>query len=40
MVNGFEPALLIMFLALGVVLSSYWLWHKRQDGASSATAGP
>lgn len=30
MVNGFEPALLLMFFALCVVLTSYWLWHKRQ----------
>ncbi len=29
MVNGFEPAMLIMFLALGVVMTSYWLWHRR-----------
>lgn len=29
MVSGFEPALLIMFLAVGIVLTSYWLWHRR-----------
>ena len=28
MVNGFEPALLIMFVAVGAVLTSYFLWHK------------
>ena len=32
MVSGFEPALLIMFVALGVVLTSYGLWRKRQVG--------
>jgi uncharacterized membrane protein YphA (DoxX/SURF4 family) len=31
MVSGFEPAMLIMFVALGVVLASHWLWHKRLD---------
>jgi hypothetical protein len=30
MVSGFEPALLLMFVALGAVLTSYWLWRKRQ----------
>lgn len=30
MVNGFEPALLLMFVAVGAVLASYFLWHKRQ----------
>lgn len=30
MVAGFEPAMLIMFVALGGVLASYWLWHKRR----------
>ncbi|WP_421895190.1 DoxX family protein [Marinoscillum sp.] len=29
MVGGFEPAMLIMFIALAVVLISYWLWHKK-----------
>ena len=32
MVTGFEPALLLMFVALGDVLASYWLWHKRLQG--------
>lgn len=30
MVNGFEPALLLMGVAVGAVLTSYFLWHKRQ----------
>ena len=30
MVTGFEPGLLLMFVALGTVLASYWLWHARQ----------
>jgi hypothetical protein len=30
MVTGPEPGLLVMFVALGAVLASYWLWHKRQ----------
>lgn len=30
MVTGFEPALLIMFVALAAVFASYWLWHERQ----------
>jgi len=34
MVNGFEPALLIMFVAVATVLASYFLWHKRQAPAS------
>jgi hypothetical protein len=29
-VTGFDPGLLLMFVALGAVLASYWLWHKRQ----------
>lgn len=29
MVSGFEPAMLIMFFAIGVVLISYWLWLKK-----------
>lgn len=29
MVSGFEPPMLIMFFALGIVLASYFLWHKR-----------
>jgi hypothetical protein len=36
MVSGFEPALLIMFVALGVVLTSYWLWHKRKASQVAA----
>ena len=34
MVNGFEPALLLMLLAVGVVFASYWLWHQRQAAKS------
>jgi hypothetical protein len=34
MVNGFEPAMLIMFVAVATVLASYFLWHKRQALAS------
>lgn len=30
MVSGFEPAMLIMFVAVAAVLASYGLWHKRQ----------
>lgn len=37
MVNGFEPALLIMFVAVGAVLASYFLWHELQKGL---VAGP
>ena len=33
MVNGFEPALLIMFVAVGAVLTSYWLWHRGARGS-------
>lgn len=33
MVNGFEPALLIMFVAVGAVLASYFLWHEWQKGS-------
>ena len=29
MVNGFDPAMLIMFVAIAVLLVSYWLWHKK-----------
>ncbi|VXD11835.1 DoxX family protein [Marinoscillum sp. 108] len=29
MVGGFEPAMLIMFVAIATVLISYWLWHKK-----------
>ena len=28
-VSGFEPAMLIMFVAMGVLLISYWLWLKK-----------
>ncbi len=31
MTSGFEPALLIMFVAVAAVLSSYFLWHKRTE---------
>ena len=44
MVNGFEPALLLMFVAVGVVFASYWLWHQRQAvksmPAQPTTAAP
>jgi hypothetical protein len=30
MVTGFDPGLLLMFVALCAVLASYWLWHKRR----------
>jgi uncharacterized membrane protein YphA (DoxX/SURF4 family) len=33
MVSGFEPALLIMFIAIAAVLVSYWLWHKKLEQA-------
>ncbi len=29
MVGGFEPAMIIMFIATGAILLSYWLWHKK-----------
>ncbi len=29
MVSGFEPAMIIMFIAIGVLLGSYWLWRKK-----------
>jgi len=32
-VSGFEPAMLIMFVAIGVLLTSYWLWIKRSEQA-------
>ena len=28
-VSGFEPAMLIMFVAMGALLASYWLWLKK-----------
>ena len=28
-VSGFEPAMLIMFFAIAVLLVSYWLWLKK-----------
>ena len=28
-VGGFELPMVIMFIAIGAVLVSYWLWHKR-----------
>ena len=31
MVSGFEPALLIMFVAVGATLASYFLWHQLQN---------
>lgn len=33
MVNGFDPAMLIMFFAIGVLLASYWLWLKKSGQA-------
>ncbi|HSC86706.1 MAG TPA: DoxX family protein [Polyangiaceae bacterium] len=30
MVSGFDPRLLFMFVALAIVLASYWLWHQRR----------
>lgn len=36
MVAGFEPAMLIMFVALGAVLASYGLWHKRRAAGLTA----
>jgi len=29
MVGGFEPAMLIMFVAIAVLLLSYWLWQRK-----------
>ena len=29
MVSGFDPAMIIMFIAMGAVLTSYWLWLKK-----------
>jgi len=40
MVSGFEPAMLIMFVALGVVMSSYWLWHMGARGSVRTAAEP
>lgn len=28
-VNGFDPTMIIMFIAIGAVLASYWLWLKK-----------
>ncbi len=36
MVSGFEPALLLMVVVVGVVFTSYWLWHKRQNVSTSS----
>ena len=33
MVSGFEPAMIIMFIAIGVLLGSYWLWRKKSAHA-------
>ncbi len=32
-VGGFEPAMLIMFVAIAVLLTSYWLWLKKSGQA-------
>ncbi len=40
MVSGFEPALLIMFVAVGAVLASYFLWHERQKGLVATPVKP
>lgn len=32
-VSGFEPAMLIMFFAIAVLLISYWLWLKKSGQA-------
>lgn len=32
-VNGFDPAMLIMFFAIAVLLTSYWLWLKKSGQA-------
>jgi uncharacterized membrane protein YphA (DoxX/SURF4 family) len=32
-VGGFEPAMLIMFFAIAVLLTSYWLWIKKSSEA-------
>jgi len=32
-VSGFEPAMLIMFFAIAVLLTSYWLWLKKSEQA-------
>ena len=29
MVGGFVPQMIIMFIAISAVLTSYWLWHKK-----------
>lgn len=29
MVGGFVPEMTIMFIAIGAVLTSYWLWRKK-----------
>lgn len=31
MVSGFMPEMIIMFIAIGAVLTSYWLWHKKSQ---------
>lgn len=36
MVGPFEPAMLIMFLAVGVVFASYFLWHERRRRSTLA----
>ena len=31
MAAGFDPGLLLMGVAVGIVFVNYWLWHKRLD---------
>lgn len=33
MVGGFVPQMTIMFVAVAVVLASYWLWRKKTEQA-------
>jgi uncharacterized membrane protein YphA (DoxX/SURF4 family) len=35
MVGGFEPPMIIMFVAIGAVLASYWLWRKKSEQVTS-----
>lgn len=35
MASGFDPGLLLMAFAVGVVLVNYWLWHKRLELATA-----
>ncbi|NLE87623.1 MAG: DoxX family protein [Myxococcales bacterium] len=35
MAAGFDPGLLLMGVAVGIVFVNYWLWHKRLDLAAA-----